>query len=83
MYMGNGIGQMLDSEFQYGNTLASFYGKVDYDYNSKYLISAPPPPPPRARARARARARPPAVFVATDPRASVPTIVGEHFMRDR
>jgi TonB-linked SusC/RagA family outer membrane protein len=40
VYMGNGIGQMLDSEFQYGNTLASFYGKIDYDYNSKYLVSA-------------------------------------------
>ncbi len=40
VYLGNGIGQIVNSENQQGNALASFFGKVDYDMNNKYLISA-------------------------------------------
>lgn len=39
VYLGNGLGQMTTKEFQEGNALASFFGKVDYDISSKYLIS--------------------------------------------
>lgn len=40
VYIGNGIGQIVSNEYQYGNALASFFGKVDYDFSNKYLVSA-------------------------------------------
>ncbi|HTJ50618.1 MAG TPA: TonB-dependent receptor [Cyclobacteriaceae bacterium] len=39
-YLGNGLGQKTNSETKSGNALASFFGKVSYDYNEKYLLSA-------------------------------------------
>lgn len=40
VYLGNGVGQIVNSENQQGNALASFFGKVDYDFRDKYLVSA-------------------------------------------
>ncbi|MEI9917643.1 MAG: TonB-dependent receptor [Bacteroidota bacterium] len=40
VYIGNGIGTIVSNESQYGNALASFFGKVDYDFSNKYLVSA-------------------------------------------
>jgi TonB-linked SusC/RagA family outer membrane protein len=40
VYLGNGIGQIVNSEVKQGNALASFFGKVDYDFMDKYLVSA-------------------------------------------
>jgi TonB-linked SusC/RagA family outer membrane protein len=40
VYLGNGIGQVVTRENLQGNALASFFGKVDYDFSNKYLISA-------------------------------------------
>ncbi|HMG92671.1 MAG TPA: TonB-dependent receptor [Chryseolinea sp.] len=39
-YLGNGLGQKATDENQSGNALLSFFGKVNYDYNGKYLASA-------------------------------------------
>ncbi len=39
-YIGQSTGLIQGSESQVVNTLASFFGKVDYDYANKYLISA-------------------------------------------
>lgn len=40
VYLGNGIGQIVNGEGEAGNALASFFGKVDYDFKSKYFVSA-------------------------------------------
>lgn len=39
VYLGNGLGLITNSENQQGAALASFFGKVDYDFANKYLIS--------------------------------------------
>ncbi len=40
VYLGNGVGQRTTNESKAGNSLLSFFGKVNYDYNEKYLITA-------------------------------------------
>jgi len=40
VYLGNGLGLTVNTEGKSGNSLAAFYGKVDYDFNDKYLASA-------------------------------------------
>ncbi len=40
VYLGNGLGLITSAESNAGNSLASFYGKVDYDYGNKYIASA-------------------------------------------
>jgi len=39
-YLGNGLGQKTVAETRSGNSLLSFFGKVSYDFNEKYLASA-------------------------------------------
>lgn len=39
-YLGNGLGLKTTSESKIGSALLSFFGKVSYDFNEKYLISA-------------------------------------------
>jgi len=39
VYLGKGLGLVESSESKTGNALLSFFGKVDYDYNEKYLAS--------------------------------------------
>ena len=39
VYLGNGQGQITSSESLAGNSLLSFYGRIDYDYDSKYIAS--------------------------------------------
>lgn len=39
IYLGNGQGQRTSTENLSGNSLLSFYGKINYDYDSKYLAS--------------------------------------------
>lgn len=39
-YLNNGLGQKTVSESRSGNTLLSFFGKISYDFNEKYLVSA-------------------------------------------
>jgi len=40
VFLGNGLGQKITDENKSGNSLLSFFGKVNYDYNEKYLASA-------------------------------------------
>ena len=40
IYLGNGLGVSNVYEYRYAYTLLSFFGKVDYSYDSKYLFSA-------------------------------------------
>lgn len=40
VFLGNGVGLLLSPERKWGNALASFFGKVDYDFQGKYLVSA-------------------------------------------
>lgn len=40
VYLGNGLGQKATNESQTGNSLLSFFGKVNYDYQEKFLASA-------------------------------------------
>lgn len=40
VYLGNGMGEPAVSEGRYAFTLLSFFGKVDYDLNDKYQVSA-------------------------------------------
>lgn len=40
VYMGNGQGSPNLIETQYAYTLLSFFGKVDYNFDSRYLLSA-------------------------------------------
>ncbi|MDQ3535018.1 MAG: TonB-dependent receptor [Bacteroidota bacterium] len=39
VYLGNGLGLKNTNEGLAGNTLLSFFGKIDYDFNDKYLAS--------------------------------------------
>lgn len=39
-YMGNGLGLTETSESKSGNSLLSYFGKADYDFQEKYLLSA-------------------------------------------
>jgi TonB-dependent starch-binding outer membrane protein SusC len=40
VFLGNGLGQRSNDENQSGNALASFFGKINYDLDGKYLASA-------------------------------------------
>jgi TonB-dependent starch-binding outer membrane protein SusC len=40
VYLGNGVGQRTTNESKAGNSLLSYFAKVTYDYNEKYLATA-------------------------------------------
>ena len=40
VFLGNGLGQKATKENKSGNALLSFFGKIDYDYDGKYIGSA-------------------------------------------
>jgi TonB-dependent starch-binding outer membrane protein SusC len=40
VYLGNGLGQRSSDENTSGNALLSFFGKINYDFDGKYLASA-------------------------------------------
>jgi TonB-linked SusC/RagA family outer membrane protein len=40
LYIGNGIGIKTTSQNEWSSTLASFFGRVSYDFNEKYYVSA-------------------------------------------
>ena len=39
LYIGNGLGTKISSQTEYASTLASFFGRVSYDYKEKYYLS--------------------------------------------
>lgn len=39
LFLGNGLGTKTVGQFKDANTLASFFGRVSYDYKQKYFIS--------------------------------------------
>jgi len=39
VYLGNGLGQKITRESQSGNSLLSYFGKVNYDFQEKYIAS--------------------------------------------
>jgi hypothetical protein len=39
VYLSNGLGIRTSSEAKAGNTLQSFFGRGNYDYKGKYLVS--------------------------------------------
>ncbi len=39
IYIGNGLGSKISSQSEYASTLASFFGRVSYDYKEKYYLS--------------------------------------------
>jgi len=39
IYIGNGLGTKISSQTEYASTLASFFGRVSYDYKEKYYLS--------------------------------------------
>lgn len=39
IFIGNGLGNKLSSQNEYASTLASFFGRANYDYKGKYYIS--------------------------------------------
>ena len=39
VFLGNGLGTIVVSESSWANTLLSFFGRVNYTYDDKYLIS--------------------------------------------
>lgn len=39
IFIGNGLGNKLTSQSEYASTLASFFGRANYDYKGKYYIS--------------------------------------------
>lgn len=39
IYIGNGLGNKLSSQSEYASTLASFFGRANYDYKGKYYVS--------------------------------------------
>lgn len=39
IYIGNGLGIKISSQSEYASTLASFFGRVNYDYDGKYYVS--------------------------------------------
>jgi TonB-dependent starch-binding outer membrane protein SusC len=40
VYLGNGLGQKINRESKSGNALLSHFGKIGYDFQEKYLVSA-------------------------------------------
>ncbi len=40
IYIGNGLGIKIASQSEYTSTLASFFGRVNYDFKGKYYLSA-------------------------------------------
>jgi TonB-linked SusC/RagA family outer membrane protein len=40
IYIGNGLGNKMSSSGEWASTLASFFGRVNYDYKGKYYASA-------------------------------------------
>ena len=39
IYIGNGLGNKLSSQGEWASTLASFFGRANYDYKGKYYVS--------------------------------------------
>lgn len=39
IFIGNGLGEKITSQNAYGSTLASFFGRFNYEYNFRYYIS--------------------------------------------
>lgn len=39
IYIGNGLGTKLASQSEYASTLASFFGRINYDFKGKYYVS--------------------------------------------
>ena len=39
VYLGNGLGQKTSKENKAGNALLSYFGKINYDLDEKYLVS--------------------------------------------
>ncbi len=39
VFLGNGMGTIVVSESSWANTLLSFFGRANYSYNDKYLVS--------------------------------------------
>ncbi len=39
IFIGNGLGTKITSQSEYASTLASFFGRVNYDYKGKYYLS--------------------------------------------
>ncbi len=40
VFLGNGLGSVVVSEGRWANTLLSFFGRANYTYDNKYLLSA-------------------------------------------
>lgn len=40
IYIGNGLGNKITSQGEWASTLASFFGRVNYDFKGKYYASA-------------------------------------------
>ena len=39
IYIGNGLGIKISSQNEYASTLASFFGRLNYDFKEKYYVS--------------------------------------------
>jgi TonB-dependent starch-binding outer membrane protein SusC len=39
VFLGNGLGSIVVSESRWANTLLSFFGRLNYSYDSRYLLS--------------------------------------------
>ncbi len=39
IYIGNGLGTQISSQSEYTSTLASFFGRANYDFKGKYYLS--------------------------------------------
>ncbi|MCX6224625.1 MAG: TonB-dependent receptor [Bacteroidia bacterium] len=39
IYIGNGLGIKISSQSEYASSLASFFGRANYDYKGKYYVS--------------------------------------------
>jgi TonB-linked SusC/RagA family outer membrane protein len=39
IFIGNGLGNKLSSQSEYASSLASFFGRANYDYKGKYYVS--------------------------------------------
>ena len=39
IFIGNGLGTKITSQSEYASTLASFFGRINYDYKGKYYLS--------------------------------------------
>jgi TonB-linked SusC/RagA family outer membrane protein len=39
LFIGNGLGIKISSQGEYASTLASFFGRLNYDYKGKYYVS--------------------------------------------